>query len=72
MMRGRIVRIGDTPAAEVKAKESAAWALEGDRGVTFSATPPDGSKSSPATGGAPTTRARRWSRWRRASPTGLG
>jgi len=44
MMRGRIVRIGDTPAAEVKAKDSAAWALEGDRGVTFSATPPDGSK----------------------------
>jgi putative ABC transport system permease protein len=44
MMRGRIVRIGETPAAEVKAKESAAWALEGDRGVTFSASPPDGSK----------------------------
>ena len=44
MMRGRIVRIGDTPAAEVKAKESAAWALEGDRGVTFSATPPAGAK----------------------------
>jgi putative ABC transport system permease protein len=44
MMRGRIVRIGDTPAAEVKAKESAAWALEGDRGVTFSATLPEGSR----------------------------
>ena len=44
MMRGRIVRIGDTPAAEVKAKESAAWALEGDRGVTFAAAPPAGSK----------------------------
>jgi putative ABC transport system permease protein len=44
MMRGRIVRIRDTPAAEVKAKESAAWALEGDRGVTFAATPPEGSK----------------------------
>jgi putative ABC transport system permease protein len=44
MMRGRIVRIGDTPAADIKAKESAAWALEGDRGVTFAATPPEGSK----------------------------
>ncbi len=44
MMRGRIVRIGDTPAAQVKAKESAAWALEGDRGVTFAAAPPEGSK----------------------------
>jgi putative ABC transport system permease protein len=44
MMRGRIVRLRDTPAAEVKAKDSAAWALEGDRGVTFSTTVPDGSK----------------------------
>jgi putative ABC transport system permease protein len=44
MMRGRIVRIRDTPAAEVKAKDSAAWALEGDRGVTFAATSPEGSK----------------------------
>jgi putative ABC transport system permease protein len=44
MMRGRIVRVGDTPAAEIKAKESAAWALEGDRGVSFATTPPDGSK----------------------------
>jgi putative ABC transport system permease protein len=44
MMRGRIVRIGETPAAAVKAKESAAWALEGDRGVSFAATPPAGSK----------------------------
>ena len=44
MLRGRIIRIGDTPAAAVKAKESAAWALEGDRGVTFSAAPPKGSR----------------------------
>ncbi len=44
MMRGRIVRVGDVPAQSVKAKESAAWALEGDRGVTFADAPPEGSQ----------------------------
>jgi putative ABC transport system permease protein len=43
MMRGRIVKIGDVDAADFKAKENAAWVLEGDRGVTFSETPPEGS-----------------------------
>jgi putative ABC transport system permease protein len=43
MMRGRFVRIGQTPAEEVKAKENAAWVLEGDRGVTYAPAPPDGS-----------------------------
>jgi putative ABC transport system permease protein len=44
MMRGRFVRIGDTPAESVKAREDVAWALEGDRGVTFAARPPEGSE----------------------------
>lgn len=44
MMRGRFVRIGDTPAELVKAREDVAWALEGDRGVTFAAKPPEGSE----------------------------
>ena len=44
MMRGRIVRIGDVDAANVKAKESVAWVLEGDRGVTFSDAPPPGAE----------------------------
>jgi putative ABC transport system permease protein len=44
MMRGRFVRIGDTPAELVKAREDVAWALEGDRGVTFAAEPPEGSQ----------------------------
>ena len=44
MMRGRFVRIGDTPAESVKAREDVAWALEGDRGVTFAAKPPEGSE----------------------------
>jgi putative ABC transport system permease protein len=44
MMRGRIVRIGDVPAEGFKAKESVAWVLEGDRGVTFADAPPEGSE----------------------------
>jgi putative ABC transport system permease protein len=43
MMRGRIVKIGDQPAEGFKAKENAAWVLEGDRGVTYSDRPPEGS-----------------------------
>ena len=46
MMRGRIVRIGDAPRRTSKAKESVAWVLEGDRGVTYAGAPPDGSESS--------------------------
>jgi putative ABC transport system permease protein len=44
MMRGRFVRIGQTPVEEVKAKESAAWVLEGDRGVTYAPEPSEGSE----------------------------
>jgi len=44
MMRGRFVRIGATPAEAVKASDKVAWALEGDRGVTFSEKPPQGSE----------------------------
>ena len=43
MMRGRFVRIGETRAEDVKAKENAAWVLEGDRGVTYAEAPPEGS-----------------------------
>jgi putative ABC transport system permease protein len=44
MMRGRFVKIGDTSVQAVKAREDVAWALEGDRGVTFAAKPPEGSE----------------------------
>lgn len=43
MMRGRIVAVGATRAEDVKAAENAAWVLEGDRGITYAAKPPDGS-----------------------------
>ena len=44
MMRGRFVRIGLTPAEQVKAKDNAAWVLEGDRGVTYAPAPPEGAE----------------------------
>lgn len=44
MLRGRIVRVGGRRAEEVKAEQNAAWVLDGDRGVTYSATLPAGSK----------------------------
>jgi putative ABC transport system permease protein len=40
MLRGRITRLNDVPAEQIKAPESASWALDGDRGITFAdATP---------------------------------
>ncbi|MDF2118198.1 ABC transporter permease [Roseiarcaceae bacterium H3SJ34-1] len=43
MMRGRLVQVNDTRAENIKAKEDAAWVLEGDRGITYSTTVPEGS-----------------------------
>ncbi|MEO1543810.1 MAG: FtsX-like permease family protein, partial [Pseudomonadota bacterium] len=42
MLRGRIVAIGDTRAEDIKAGPEAQWALNGDRGITYADTPPDG------------------------------
>ncbi|MEE1656672.1 ABC transporter permease [Microvirga sp. CF3062] len=44
MMRGRLVTLGGRPVAEVKAPEDVSWVLEGDRGITYARTPPEGSK----------------------------
>ncbi|HUO54187.1 MAG TPA: FtsX-like permease family protein, partial [Rhodoblastus sp.] len=44
MLRGRIVKVNGAPAEEVKAGDRGRWALEGDRGITFSQKPPDGSR----------------------------
>lgn len=43
MMRGRIVELKGVPVAAIAAPESAAWVLEGDRGLTYSGTIPAGS-----------------------------
>lgn len=44
MMRGRIVSVNDVPAEQIKASEQMAWVLEGDRGITYSATMPEASR----------------------------
>ncbi len=43
MLRGRIVAVKGVPAEQVKAAPDAAWALKGDRGLTYSDTVPEGS-----------------------------
>lgn len=43
MLRGRFVEIKGRPVSTAKAKNDVAWALEGDRGITFSDTIPHGS-----------------------------
>ena len=43
-LRGRIVRIDGKPVGEVAVPSEARWAVEGDRGITYAATPPEGSR----------------------------
>jgi putative ABC transport system permease protein len=44
MMRGRIVSLKGVRAEDYKAPEQAAWVLDGDRGITYAATPPANSR----------------------------
>ncbi len=41
-LRARVVAVGGVPAEQVKATPDTVWALRGDRGLTYAATPPDG------------------------------
>lgn len=43
MMRGRVVRVKGVPAEQVNADPDAAWALRGDRGLTYAEALPEGS-----------------------------
>ncbi|MGU3663659.1 ABC transporter permease [Methylobacterium sp. A49B] len=43
MMRGRIVALNGVPARKIRPPEDAAWVLDGDRGITYADTVPDGS-----------------------------
>ena len=43
MLRGRIIKVGDTPADQVKAKPEQSWVLNGDRGLTYADSIPEGS-----------------------------
>ena len=44
LMRGRIVRVAGVEADKVHVKESAQWALEGDRGITYAPHVPKGAE----------------------------
>jgi putative ABC transport system permease protein len=44
MLRGRIVSANGIPAENLKPKEGAAWVLQSDRGITYSAEIPSGSR----------------------------
>ena len=41
-MRGRITKVAGVPADQVTVAPEARWALRGDRGITYAATPPEG------------------------------
>ena len=43
-LRARIVSVGGTPADQVHATPDSQWALRGDRGLTYAAAIPDGTK----------------------------
>ncbi|KAF0230631.1 MAG: hypothetical protein FD175_1391 [Beijerinckiaceae bacterium] len=42
-LRGRIVELKGVSASQIVAAERVSWVLEGDRGITYAATPPEGS-----------------------------
>ena len=42
MLRGVLTHLNEVPAGDAKIDPAAAWVLRGDRGVTYSATPPPG------------------------------
>jgi putative ABC transport system permease protein len=44
MMRGRIVAAGGVKSEDLKPAEGSAWVLRGDRGITYAATIPPGSR----------------------------
>ena len=44
MLRGRVVAVKGVPAEKVKASPDSNWALRGDRGITYAAALPEGSR----------------------------
>ncbi|MBU2581565.1 MAG: FtsX-like permease family protein [Alphaproteobacteria bacterium] len=53
MLRGRLVELGGRKVEELKPPPDAEWALRGDRGITYSAVVPSGSKIVEGTWWAP-------------------
>jgi len=44
MLRGRIAAVNGTPSRDLAVNPNVRWVLRGDRGLTWSATPPDGTE----------------------------
>ena len=44
MLRGRIMKMKDVPVDKIKTPPDQGWVLKGDRGITWSAAPPKGSR----------------------------
>ena len=44
MLRGRLLKLAGVPVEDLKAPPEAQWVLNGDRGLTYAETVPDGSK----------------------------
>jgi putative ABC transport system permease protein len=44
MIRGRIIALNATPSRDAKVSSDAKWVLAGDRGLTYAASPPDGTE----------------------------
>jgi len=44
MIRGRITALNAVPARLARVDEGSRWALSGDRGITYAATPPEGTE----------------------------
>ena len=71
MLRGRIVAARGVRADELKPTRDTEWVLQSDRGLTYTAEIPKGSKVVEGDWWQRRLSAgRRWSRWRRRSPTG--
>jgi putative ABC transport system permease protein len=43
-LRARVVAVNGVPAEQVRTTPDSAWALRGDRGLTYAATPPEGTR----------------------------
>lgn len=53
MLRGRLVKLGDKSVEQIKVPPDAQWVLNGDRGLTYSESVPEGSKLVAGTWWAP-------------------
>ncbi|MGF1610758.1 MAG: ABC transporter permease [Kiloniellales bacterium] len=62
MLRGRLAAVNGVPPDRLEIPSEIAWVFRGDRGLTCRASRRTMPRPSPASGGPPTTAARRWSR----------